>query len=146
GLPAFGGGYVGVVVFFVISGYLITTIITREMREERFSLLHFYERRARRVLPALFLAMACCLPFAWFLLHPGQMKEFAQNVTATTLFSSNILLWFKSGYFAPAAEVNPLIHTWSLAVEEQFYILFPLLLMVIWRGGKWMVLACLTVI
>lgn len=146
GVPAFGGGYVGVDVFFVISGYLITTIITREMREGRFSLVHFYERRARRILPALFLVMTCCLPFAWFLLYPGQMKDFGQNVTATTLFSSNILLWFKSGYFARAADMNPLIHTWSLAVEEQFYILFPLLLMLVWRRGMRSLLVCLAAV
>lgn len=136
GLPQFSGGYVGVDVFFVISGYLITMIITRELIEERFSLLRFYERRARRILPALFLVMGVCLPFAWLLLYPGQMKDFGQNIFATSLFSSNILLWLKNSYFSPAAEMNPLLHTWSLAVEEQYYVLFPLLLMLLWRWGK----------
>ncbi|RFF29337.1 acyltransferase family protein [Wenzhouxiangella sediminis] len=146
GLPPFSGGYVGVDVFFVISGYLITTIITREMSQGRFSLVHFYERRARRILPALFLVMACCLPLAWLLLYPSQMEAFGQNVTATALFSSNLLLWLKSGYFATASEMNPLLHTWSLAVEEQYYILFPLLLMLVWRFGTRSLLACLAVL
>lgn len=136
GFEIFSGGFVGVDVFFVISGYLITTIIINEMDEAKFSLLNFYERRARRILPALFFVVLCCLPFAWFLLMPSDMKDFSQSLVAVATFSSNILFWRESGYFDTAAELKPLLHTWSLAVEEQFYILFPLFLMAAWRFGK----------
>lgn len=136
GFEIFSGGFVGVDVFFVISGYLITTIIINEMDEGKFSLLNFYERRARRILPALFFVVLCCIPFAWYLLLPSDMKDFAQSLVAVATFSSNILFWRESGYFDTAAELKPLLHTWSLAVEEQFYILFPLFLMVAWRFGK----------
>ena len=136
GFGVFSGGFVGVDVFFVISGYLITTIIINELNEGNFSLLNFYERRARRILPALFFVLFCCLPFAWFLLSPSDMKDFSQSLVAVATFSSNILFWRESGYFDTAAEFKPLLHTWSLAVEEQFYILFPLFLMVAWRFGK----------
>lgn len=136
GFEIFSGGFVGVDVFFVISGYLITTIIINEMDEGKFSLLNFYERRARRILPALFFVVLCCLPFAWFLLLPHDLKDFSQSLVAVATFSSNILFWRESGYFDTAAELKPLLHTWSLAVEEQFYILFPLFLMAAWRFGK----------
>ena len=136
GFEIFSGGFVGVDVFFVISGYLITTIIINEMDEGKFSLLNFYERRARRILPALFFVVLCSLPFAWFLLMPSDMKDFSQSLVAVATFSSNILFWRESGYFDTAAELKPLLHTWSLAVEEQFYILFPLFLMAAWRFGK----------
>lgn len=136
GFEIFSGGFVGVDVFFVISGYLITTIIINEMDEGKFSLLSFYERRARRILPALFFVVLCCIPFAWFLLLPSDMKDFSQSLVAVATFSSNILFWRESGYFDTAAELKPLLHTWSLAVEEQFYILFPLFLMAAWRFEK----------
>lgn len=145
GLEAFGGGFVGVDVFFVISGYLITTIIIDEMDGGAFSLVRFYERRARRILPALFFVALCSIPVAWFLLLPSDMKDFAQSLAAVATFSSNILFWRESGYFDIAAELKPLLHTWSLAVEEQFYILFPLFLMAAWRLGRrtivWMLTA-----
>ncbi|MEE4135727.1 MAG: acyltransferase, partial [Desulforhopalus sp.] len=128
GFPIFSGGYVGVDVFFVISGFLITTIIIGELDAGRFSLVTFYERRARRILPALFFVIMACLPFAWALMVPQDMKDFGQSLTAVALFSSNILFWSESGYFAPASELKPLLHTWSLAVEEQYYLLFPLVL------------------
>ena len=136
GFELFSGGYVGVDVFFVISGYLITTIIAGELAEGRFSLRRFYERRARRILPALFFVMLCCLPFAWMWMLPAQFKDFSHALIAVSFFASNILFWRQSDYFAPAAEENPLLHTWSLAVEEQFYIGFPLLMLVLWRSGQ----------
>ncbi|WP_116086222.1 acyltransferase family protein [Tropicimonas sp. IMCC34011] len=136
GYEVFSGGFVGVDVFFVISGYLITTIIINEMDEGKFSLLSFYERRARRILPALFFVVLCCIPAACLLLLPSDMEDFAQSLVAVATFSSNILFWRESGYFATAAELKPLLHTWSLAVEEQFYILFPLFLMTAWRYGN----------
>lgn len=136
GVSVFGGGFVGVDVFFVISGYLITKIILSEMEQGTFSLINFYERRARRILPALFLVMLVSHVFAWLWLVPGDMKDFSQSLIAVSTFSSNILFWCKSGYWDAASELKPLLHTWSLAVEEQYYILFPLFLLLVWRIGK----------
>ena len=141
GFEWFSGGFVGVDVFFVISGYLITTIIISEMVEGKFSIVNFYERRARRILPALFFVMAACLPFAWLWLTPNDLKDFGQSLIAVSTFSSNILFWRETGYFDTAAELKPLLHTWSLAVEEQYYILFPIFLMLTWRLGiKWVLI------
>ena len=136
GLEAFSGGFVGVDVFFVISGYLITGVIISDLEKERFSLIDFYERRARRILPALFLVMFVCLPFSWVLLLPHDLKDFSDSLLAVPLYISNFLFWSESGYFERAAEMKPLLHTWSLAVEEQFYLFFPLFFMLLWRWGK----------
>ncbi len=123
-------------VFFVISGYLITSIILIQKEGGGFSLLNFYERRARRILPPIFLVMAVCIPFAWLWLLPSDMRDFSQSLVAVSLIASNVLFWRESGYFDTAAELKPLLHTWSLAVEEQYYLLFPLFLLVMWRFGK----------
>jgi peptidoglycan/LPS O-acetylase OafA/YrhL len=143
GFELFSGGFVGVDVFFVISGYLITTILIEDLENQRFSLVSFYERRARRILPALFFVMFVCIPFAWMWMLPSQMKDFSQSLVAVSLFASNILFWRESGYFGAAAEEKPLLHTWSLAVEEQYYVLFPIFLFLAWRYGKnrvfWMI-------
>ena len=143
GFELFSGGFVGVDVFFVISGYLITTILIEDIENKRFSIVNFYERRARRILPALFFVMLVCIPFAWMWMLPSQMKDFSQSLVAVSLFASNILFWRESGYFAAAAEEKPLLHTWSLAVEEQYYVLFPIFLILAWRFGKnrvfWMI-------
>lgn len=136
GLDVCTGGFVGVDVFFVISGYLITTIILAELDAGTFSFSGFYERRARRILPALFLVIAACIPFAWMWLLPGDMKRFALSLLAVTSFSSNVLFWQESGYFDTSSELKPLLHTWSLAVEEQYYLLFPLFMVFAWRWGK----------
>ena len=136
GFEFFRGGFVGVDVFFVISGYLITTIIINDLENNCFSFLNFYERRARRILPALFFVMFACIPFAWIWMVPGQMKDFSQSLVAVSLFSSNLLFWKESGYFDAASEEKPLLHTWSLSVEEQYYFLFPIFLFLIWRFGK----------
>jgi peptidoglycan/LPS O-acetylase OafA/YrhL len=142
GFETFSGGFVGVDVFFVISGYLITTIILTELEQSKFSIIDFYERRTRRILPALFLVMLVCIPLAWFWLLPSYMKEFSQSLVAVPIFISNILFWRETGYFETAAELKPLLHTWSLAVEEQFYVLFPLFLMLFWKLGKrWILIA-----
>lgn len=133
GIETFSGGFVGVDVFFVISGYLITAILVREIEADDFSILRFYERRARRILPALFLVMLVSLPFAWMWMFPNALKDFGQSLAATALFVSNVLFWRESGYFDTAAELKPFLHTWSLAVEEQYYILFPPALWVVWR-------------
>ena len=136
GFEIFSGGFVGVDVFFVISGYLITTIILSEMERGTFSLLNFYERRARRILPALFFVMFACLPFAWVWLSPSDMEDFSQSLGAVSIFASNFLFWHEAGYWDAANELKPLLHTWSLAVEEQYYILFPPFLIVMWRYRK----------
>jgi peptidoglycan/LPS O-acetylase OafA/YrhL len=135
GFDAFSGGFVGVDVFFVISGYLITSIIIAELSKGTFSLLEFYERRARRILPALAVVLAACVPIAWMSLAPADLKDFWQSLVAVSLFASNVLFWLESGYFDQAAELKPLLHTWSLSVEEQFYVFFPLLLTLIWPQG-----------
>lgn len=135
GFSVFSGGFVGVDVFFVISGYLITGIILRERAEGRFSILAFYERRARRILPALFVVMAACLPLAWIFMFPEALAQFGKSMAATSLFSSNIVFWRERGYFDTAAELKPLLHTWSLAVEEQYYIVFPIAVVLLWRFG-----------
>ena len=143
GFELFSGGFVGVDVFFVISGYLITTILIEDIENKRFSIVNFYERRARRILPALFFVMLVCIPVAWMWMLPGQMKDFSQSLVAVSLFASNILFWRESGYFDAAAEEKPLLHTWSLAVEEQYYVVFPIFLILVWRFGKnrvfWMI-------
>ncbi|MEO0916872.1 MAG: acyltransferase family protein [Pseudomonadota bacterium] len=135
GFEAVPGGFVGVDVFFVISGFLITGIILDDLERERFSLWNFYERRARRILPALLLVMLVCVPVSWFTMMPDPLENFGQSVVATLLFSNNILLWMTTGYWDLAGEFKPLLHTWSLAVEEQYYIIFPLLALAAWRLG-----------
>jgi peptidoglycan/LPS O-acetylase OafA/YrhL len=133
GFPLFSGGFIGVDVFFVISGFLITSIVVGDLNKGTFSVINFYERRARRILPALFTVMATCLPFAYYLLSPDDLKDFAQSLAAICLFASNVLFWGESGYFDTEADLKPLLHTWSLAVEEQFYVVFPLLLLAAWK-------------
>jgi peptidoglycan/LPS O-acetylase OafA/YrhL len=127
GFYSFSGGFIGVDIFFVISGYLITSLIHNEINAGVFSIANFYERRARRILPALFFVMAICLPFAWLFLPAADFFEFSQSLQAVVLFLSNHLFMDKSGYFDTAAELKPLLHTCSLAVEEQYYLIFPLL-------------------
>jgi peptidoglycan/LPS O-acetylase OafA/YrhL len=140
GFGTFAGGYVGVDVFFVISGYLITSIIVSDQRAGKFTLVNFYGRRARRLLPALFLVIFCTLPFAWFWMLPQDLKAFSDSVIAVSVFASNIYFYASTGYFETAAELKPLLHTWSLAVEEQYYLLFPVFLMLTWRlGTRWVV-------
>ena len=136
GFELFSGGFVGVDIFFVISGYLITSLLIEDIEKDRFSILSFYERRARRILPALFLVMLVCIPLAWTWMLPSQMQEFSHSLIAVCLFVSNILFWRETGYFGAAAEEKPLLHTWSLAVEEQYYVFFPLFLFFFWRFGK----------
>lgn len=136
GFDWFSGGFVGVDVFFVISGYLITSILIDDLEKGRFSILSFYERRAKRILPALFFVILVCIPFAWSWMLPSQMEGFAKSLVAVSFFVSNILFWLESDYFDPTAEEKPLLHTWSLSVEEQFYLLFPIFLLFTWKYGK----------
>lgn len=140
GIPGFSGGFVGVDVFFVISGYLITSLIAADLAQGKFSLSAFYGRRARRILPALFVVCAATLPFAAAWTTPEQRKGFYQSLAAVSVFASNFLFWRQSGYFDSSAELKPLLHTWSLAVEEQYYVLFPVFLMVVWKLGRFRVI------
>lgn len=133
GFEAFSGGFVGVDVFFVLSGYLITSIILGDLNDGTFSIVSFYERRARRILPALVFIVGCCLPFAWLWMFPEELKNFGASLIATAIFASNIFFWRNSNYFSPDAELMPLLHTWSLAVEEQYYLIFPLFVAAIWK-------------
>lgn len=135
GLELFAGGYIGVDVFFVISGYLIAKTIMADMERGTFSFADFYARRARRILPALLFVVVACIPFAWLLLLPSDAVLFMKSVAGVVSFSSNFVFLSESGYFQKAAELNPLLHTWSLAVEEQFYIVFPLLVYGLIKSG-----------
>lgn len=135
GFSTFAGGFVGVDVFFVISGFLITSIIYEEISQDRFSIISFYERRARRLLPALFLVCLVSIPFAWAWMLPDALAGFFESLLATNLFASNIYFWLSDDYFGIAAEHMPLLHTWSLAVEEQFYLFFPIFLLLLKRAG-----------
>ena len=137
GIKFFSGGYIGVDIFFVISGYLITSLILEDLKEKKFKLVEFYERRARRILPALFLVMFICIPFSWSWMPLDTFKEFSQSLLAVSLFGSNILFWRqKSHYFNPAVDEKPLLHTWSLAIEEQYYLIFPIFLLLTWGFGR----------
>jgi peptidoglycan/LPS O-acetylase OafA/YrhL len=138
GFEFFRGGFVGVDIFFVISGYLITTLIYQDVRDGIFSFGSFYERRARRILPALYFVLAVSVPFACAWLQPADLRDYFESIFAVSLFSSNILFWTESGYFDAAAELKPLLHTWSLAVEEQYYLLAPIVLVLAGRNRKWL--------
>lgn len=128
-----GGGFCGVDVFFVISGFLISGIIFDELRARRFSYASFYARRIRRIFPALLLVLAACAVAGWFVMATGQYRSLGKHIAAGALFVSNLALWNEAGYFDAAAETKPLLHLWSLGVEEQFYIVWPLLLGLAWR-------------
>ena len=146
GFGLFSGGYIGVDVFFVVSGYLITSIILTEIKDGTFSVINFYERRARRILPALYFMIFISSVFAWFVLLAGEFQDFAKSLIAVPAFISNIFFWRDAGYFDVASELKPLLHTWSLAVEEQFYVLYPIFLLFIWRlATRWIIFILLAI-
>lgn len=133
------GGFLGVDVFFVISGYLISHILLREIGAGRFSIADFYVRRVRRLFPALYVVLAATLAAGVAILPPKQLADLGITAAGTILFVSNLVLLKQTNYFADAAELNPLLHTWSLAVEEQFYLLYPLLLFAVSaKLGRWL--------
>ncbi len=130
------GGFLGVDVFFVISGYLITGIILREVQGKGFSFKSFYERRARRIMPVLSVIVFLSIPFAWLLMDASELKQFGLSIIGIAGFASNFVFWKETGYFAGPAEYLPMLHTWSLAVEEQFYLFFPPLVLLFWQRGR----------
>lgn len=132
-VEVFSGGFVGVDVFFVISGYLITLILITDFQSGRFSLSTFYRGRARRLVPALFVMILLSVPLAWLAFPASAMRDFSQSVVAASIFGSNVLFWRESGYFDTNSSLKPLLHTWSLGVEAQFYLIFPILLLLTWR-------------
>ncbi len=127
------GGFVGVDIFFVISGFLISGILIQGLEEGTFSFTNFYLKRIRRIFPALIIVLLACLIFGWFALYPSEYKQLGSHICAGAGFISNFLLWHNTGYFDSAAATKPLLHLWSLGVEEQFYIIWPLLLWISWK-------------
>ena len=127
------GGFIGVDVFFVISGYLISTIIFENLDKGTFSFAEFYARRIKRIFPALLLVLIACFAFGWFALLADEYKQLGKHIAAGAGFISNFTLWNEAGYFDNSADTKPLLHLWSLGIEEQFYIVWPLLLWFAWK-------------
>ena len=146
GFESFEGGFVGVDIFFVISGYLITKLILDDVYNNKFNLGNFYLRRARRLLPALFFVILITIPFSIFLMSNDQLIYYSKQIFSVIFFISNLFFWKNSGYFDPESDLQPLLHTWSLAVEEQFYIFFPILLILVFKFLKKKIIVSLVII
>ncbi|MEN2785431.1 acyltransferase family protein [Sphingomonas qilianensis] len=146
-VPFLPAGFLGVDIFFVISGYLISRMLIGDLEAGRFSILRFYERRIRRIIPALVVMTLIFTPVAFLLMIPGNLKSFGQSLVATTLSANNVLLYLTVSYFDMAADFKPLIHTWSLGVEEQYYLAVPLLMLVAyrWRARRGALIALLVI-
>jgi len=127
------GGFIGVDVFFVISGFLISSIIFSELDTHSFKFSSFYARRIKRIFPALIVVLLVSFAVGWFLLFENEFKQLGDHVSRAALFLSNFILWYETGYFDNAAETKPLLHLWSLGIEEQFYIVWPLVAWLLWR-------------
>ena len=132
-LDFFSGGFLGVDVFFVISGYLITNIIYQDLTTNQFSFINFYERRIRRLLPMILITMIITLPFAYILMIPSELIDYSHSFITSSFFTSNFYFWREDGYFRGIDGLKPLLHMWSLSVEEQFYILFPIFLFFLFK-------------
>lgn len=135
-VPGFPGGFAGVDVFFVLSGYLITRLIATAVENGTFSIVDFYDRRIRRLFPVLVVVLICSSVAALAVLSPEELARFGRTLTGAMLSFSNVVFWKKSEYFGPAADTLPLLHTWSLGIEEQFYLVFPLLFIALWRRAR----------
>jgi peptidoglycan/LPS O-acetylase OafA/YrhL len=135
-VPPFSGGFVGVDIFFVISGFLITSLLCADLESGRYSIVRFYERRIRRIFPALFALAIVTTAVALLVLFPSDLRRYGDSLLGMGLFASNFTFWGAAGYFDVGAVRKPLLHTWSLAVEEQFYLFFPPLLFLLWRLGR----------
>jgi peptidoglycan/LPS O-acetylase OafA/YrhL len=131
----FRGGFIGVDLFFVISGFLISSIIVKDLGTARFTFSNFYARRIKRIFPALILVMSACLAFGWFALFPDEFAQLGKHVAGGSGFVANLMFWQEVGYFDTAAETKPLLHLWSLGIEEQFYIVWPVVLLLAWKRG-----------
>lgn len=129
------GGFVGVDIFFVISGYLISTIIFRSLQHEKFSFVEFYAHRIKRIFPALIVVLTACYAVGWLTLLPDEFKQLGKHIAAGAGFIQNFVLWQEIGYFDTSADLKPLLHLWSLAIEEQFYLIFPIFIFITWRLG-----------
>jgi peptidoglycan/LPS O-acetylase OafA/YrhL len=127
------GGFVGVDIFFVISGYLISSIIVADLVNDRFSFVDFYSRRVRRIFPAMLVVLLCCVVFGWYVLLPDEFLQLGRHVLAGLFFVSNFVLWSENGYFDTAGETKPLLHLWSLGIEEQYYLIWPVFLCLLFR-------------
>ncbi|SFD16607.1 acyltransferase family protein [Massilia yuzhufengensis] len=127
------GGFIGVDIFFVISGFLISSILLRELQQGVFSFAGFYARRVKRIFPALILVIAACLAFGWLALFPDEYEQLGKHVVGGAGFAANFFYWAQVGYFDTASDTKPLLHLWSLGIEEQFYILWPVVLLAAWR-------------
>jgi peptidoglycan/LPS O-acetylase OafA/YrhL len=141
----FKGGFVGVDIFFVISGYLISGIIVDAVERRRFSYLDFYIRRIRRIFPALVIVIVATLLVGWYVLLPDEFERLGKHLAAGAGFATNFVLWGEAGYFDVSSDTKPLLHLWSLAIEEQFYILWPLILGLVWRRKRGLLLATLSI-
>ena len=128
------GGFVGVDIFFVISGYLISSIILKSLDRGKFDFWDFYSRRIRRIFPALVVVLLACLAFGWYVLLADEFQQLGKHTAGGAAFVSNVVLWREVEYFDTAAELKPLLHLWSLGIEEQFYLFWPLMLMMV--GGN----------
>ena len=142
----FSGGFIGVDIFFVISGYLITSIILTDLEHSRFTFSEFYARRVRRIFPALIVVMASCLSFGYFRLIPSEFEQLGKHIAGGAIFVSNILLFKESGYFDVSAATKPLLHLWSLGIEEQFYILWPLFAIFLYKTPRYILGGLLAVL
>jgi peptidoglycan/LPS O-acetylase OafA/YrhL len=130
---SFSSGFIGVDIFFVISGFLITKAIINDLNHNRFSIKEFYVRRVKRIFPALCFVISCVILFGWFALLGNEFKQLGKHIAAGSAFLSNLFYWAEAGYFDHSAELKPLLHLWSLGIEEQFYIFYPLILALIFR-------------
>lgn len=148
GFHAFGvsGGFTGVDIFFVISGFLISTIIFESLEKNSFSFNEFYQRRIRRIFPSLLLVLLACLIVGWFTFFADEYQELGKHIAAGAAFISNLVLWSESGYFDGAAEKKALLHLWSLGIEEQFYVFWPLLAYLLWKFRQHFLLLILSLI